>query len=66
MTYLLFASLEVPRVGPDALEQIQVVGVDDLIEAVHLCVISLSQIRTMLDKQIKRVEVASAGCVVSC
>jgi len=66
MTYLLFTSLEVPRVGPDALEQIQVVGVDDLIEAVHLCVISLSQIRTMLDQQIKRVEVASAGCVVSC
>ena len=66
MTYLLFTSLEVPRVGPDALKQVQVVGVDDLIEAVHLCVISLSQIRAMLNQQIKRVEVASAGCMMSC
>ena len=48
-TYLLLASLEVPRVGPHALEQLQVVRVDDLIEAVHLCVVSLSQIRAMLD-----------------
>lgn len=63
-TYLLLASLEVPRVGPDALEQLQVVRVDDLIEAVHLCVVTLRQIRTMLNQQVQRVEVASARCMV--
>ena len=63
-TYLLLASLEVPGVGPDALEQLQVVRVDDLVEAVHLCVVTLSQIRTMLNQQVQRVKVASARCMV--
>lgn len=63
-TYLLLASLEVPGVGPDALEQLQVVRVDHLVEAVHLCVVTLGQIRTMLNQQVHRVEVASARCMV--
>lgn len=61
---LLLASLEVPGVGPDALEQLQVVRVDHLVEAVHLCVVTLGQIRTMLNQQVQRVEVASARCMV--
>ena len=51
-TYLLLASLEIPRVRPDALKQFQVISVDDLIEAIHLGVVSLRQIRTMLYQQI--------------
>jgi hypothetical protein len=51
-TYLLLTSLEIPRVRPDALKQFKVISVDDLIEAIHLGVVSLRQIRTMLYQQV--------------